>query len=256
VSEQVERDIERAWLRHQPERDRIPTEIWRKLRLFKKQFEPTSAKIKAALSDEAVLRSLVEQCCNRRGMARQRILADTRRRFPGAQVKIAHKDVLEISWLAPSPAVIASPKDHGEAQDCTLVCYAVAYPTPPFGIRLCSAFSLEVPDHAGGRYLQRDLQRAGEHVDFRTALFEAANHFYAADIGSVQPHVGRGTDIYLPAGGGMFVCTVIGARSGTAFFLYARAGTWIDGTMLRDDQRPLLNAESAEKSVAALLLDP
>ena len=44
-------------------------------------------------------------------MARQRLLADTRRNFPGATIKVVHKDVLEFSWLAPSPPVIASPKD-------------------------------------------------------------------------------------------------------------------------------------------------
>jgi hypothetical protein len=49
---------------------------------------------------------------------------------------------------------------------------------------------------------------------------------------------------------------VVGARSGANKFLYARAATWIDGTMLRPDQRPLAKAEAADKSVAALLLDP
>ncbi|MGA7412638.1 MAG: hypothetical protein WBW33_19320 [Bryobacteraceae bacterium] len=110
---------------------------------------------------------------------------------------------------------------------------------------------MEVPDHAGGRF----LQRAGDHVDFRTALFEAGNHFYAADLAEVTPHVGTGSDIHLPAGGGCFVCTVVGARSGGGQnFLYARAATWIDKTMLRGDQVPLRKAESEEKSVAALLL--
>jgi hypothetical protein len=41
-----------------------------------------------------------------------------------------------------------------------------------------------------------------------------------------------------------------GARSGAHSFLYARAATWIDGTMLRADQVPLSKAESAEASVA------
>jgi hypothetical protein len=44
--------------------------------------------------------------------------------------------------------------------------------------------------------------------------------------------------------------TVVGARSGAHSFLYARAATWIDGTMLRADQVPLSKAESAEASVA------
>jgi hypothetical protein len=87
-------------------------------------------------------------------------------------------------------------------------------------------------------------------------LFGAANHFYASDMAAVTPHVGRNTDIYLPTAGGAFVCTCIGARSGANKFLYARAATWIDGTMLRPDQRPLAKAEAADRSVAALLLDP
>jgi hypothetical protein len=253
LTDQTEREIERAWIQHEPHRAAIPARFWRKLQALKNQFEPTSVKIRAVLADEAMLRSLVEQCCRRRGMARQRVLADARRALPGAEIKVVHKDVLEISWLAPSPPVIASPKDHGQRQECTLACYAVAWPTPPFGIKVCSAWSLEVPDHAGGRY----LQRAGDATDFRAALFEAANHFHAADIGSVVPHVGSGTDIYLPTAGGAFLCTVVGAKSGGGkSFLYARAATWIDGTMLRADQVPLPKAKSEDQSVAALLLDP
>jgi hypothetical protein len=127
----------------------------------------------------------------------------------------------------------------------------VAWLTPPFGIRLASAWSLEAPDHATGRF----LQRAGDNADLKSALFEAANHFHSADIAAVKPHVGRGTDVYLATTGGSFVCTVIGARAGRKNFLYARAATWVDATMLRPDQVPLPKAESADKSVAAQLLD-
>jgi hypothetical protein len=197
-TDQTEREIERAWLQHDPQRNTIPQEIWRQLRRFKREFEPTSAKIKATLQDEALLRSLVEQCCRRRGIARARVLKDIRRTFSGAVVKIVDGEILEISWIAPSPPVILDPKNPAEQQECLLCCYAVAWPTPPFGIRLRSAWSLEVPDHAAGRY----LQRIGENADLKSALFEAANWFYSADMTAVKPHVGRGTDIYLPAGGG------------------------------------------------------
>ena len=246
-----EREIALAWLQHQHS-ERIPLDIWRQLRSIKREIEPTSLKIKAALNDEASLRSLVEGCCRRRGMARQRVLKGVRDTYPDATIKIANGNVLEISWLAPSPPVIANPKDFSERQACTLVCYAVAWPTPPFGFELRSAWSLEVPDHAAGRY----LQRAGWNADLRSALFGAANHFAAADIAEVKPHVGRGTDIYIPAGRGCFVCTVVGARSGANKFLYARAATWVDEMMLHTDQVPLREAEAAERSVAALLLDP
>jgi hypothetical protein len=251
LTDQTEREIELAWKKHEPERTRIPNTIWRKLKAIKRQLEPTSQKIKALLLDEARIRSLVEQCTRRRGMARVRILSSVRHTYPDAMVKVIDGEILEISWLAPSPPVIADPKDHGERQECTLCCYAVAWPSL-FSIRLCSAWSLEVTDHAARRY----LQRAGENADFRSALFEAANHFNAADMDTVMSHVGRSpADIYLPAGGGCFVCTVIGARRGANNFLYARAATWIDNTMLRPDQVPLTKAETADRSVAALLLE-
>jgi len=244
------REIERAWLQHEPQRNAIPQEIWRQLRQLKRTLEPTSKKIKTTLQDEASLRSLVVQCTRRRGKARQRLLKDNRNAFPDAQIKVVHGNILEISWLTPSPPVLADPKDRSQRQDCTLASFCVAWPTLS-GIRLCSAWSLEVPDHAGGRY----LQRAGNDADFRSALFEAGNHFYAADVAAVSPHIGRNTDIYLPAGGGCFVCTCIGARSGANKFVYARAATWIDETMLRPDQVPLPKAETADRSVAALLLE-
>jgi hypothetical protein len=251
LTDQTEREIERAWLQHDPQRNAIPLDIWRRLRVLKKDLEPTSAKIKAALQDEALLRQMVNQCTRRRGMARVRILSNVRHTFPDAVVKVVDGNILEIGWLASSPPVIANPKAPGQRQQCTLVCYCVAWPSPPFGITLRSAWSLEVPDHAAGRYLQR-----ADNADFSSALFEAANHFSAADRATVTPHVGRNTDIYLPSGGGAFVCTVVGAKSGGNNFLYARAATWLEGTMLRADQVPLSKAESAEKSVAALLLDP
>jgi hypothetical protein len=49
---------------------------------------------------------------------------------------------------------------------------------------------------------------------------------------------------------------VVAARLDPNKFLYARAATWVDETMLRPDQVPLREAEAAERSVAALLLDP
>jgi hypothetical protein len=252
LTDQTEGEIERAWLRHQPERDRIPAMAWRKLQTLKKQLEPTSSKIKVALGDEAALQSLVTQCCNRRGMARQRIVADTRRNFPGARIKIAHKDILEVSWHAPSPPVIADPKHPGEKQGCILVCYCVAWSTPPFGIRVNSAWCLEACDHSCGRY----LQRAGEHADLSAALFEAANYFHGVDVAAVVPHVGKGSEIYLPAGGGVFLSTVVGAKAGGGqTFLYARAATWIEAVRLRPDQIPLVQAHDAKSSVAALLLE-
>ena len=48
---------------------------------------------------------------------------------------------------------------------------------------------------------------------------------------------------------------MVGARSGDHSFLYARAATWVEEIKLRPDQVPLSKAVTADKSVAALLLD-
>ena len=77
------------------------------------------------------------------------------------------------------------------------------------------------------------------------------------DVAEVAPHVGRSTNVYLPAGPGAFICTVVGARSsGGIKFLYARAATFVEQVKLREDQVLLPKAKSEEESVAVLLLDP
>jgi hypothetical protein len=57
-TDRTEREIERAWLQHDPQRNAIPP-IWRRLRRFKRTLEPTSVKIRAELQDEVFLRQLV-----------------------------------------------------------------------------------------------------------------------------------------------------------------------------------------------------
>lgn len=49
---------------------------------------------------------------------------------------------------------------------------------------------------------------------------------------------------------------MIGAKSGGIKFLYARAATFVEQAKLREDQVPLPKAASADRSGAALLLDP
>jgi hypothetical protein len=118
-------------------------------------------------------------------------------------------------------------------------------------IELRSAWSLEVPDHAACRLLQRSI----EGVDLRAALSEAALAFLGADLSVIKPHVGGRTSIYLPAGQGLFAATVVAASGGSGEkFLYARAGTWVHRSMLGADQVPPPRAVDADRSVAALLL--
>ena len=244
-SKDKEVEVERAWLQHEPARGEIPADVWRKLRALKREWSPTAAVIETVLKKEAL--ALIEPAIRKRGVGRQRKLVDLRRMLPGANVRISHKDVLEISWLSPKQAILADPQHQGEQQDCVLVCFLLAWPTTPRTIQAHSVWSLECADHALARLLQR-----APHADLRAVLFEAGVGFSAADAAAVVPLVGTDSSIYLPCGDGAFAATVIGAKTtdGLKHFVYARASTWLSAAMLKADQKPLARAATAEATVA------
>jgi hypothetical protein len=183
----------------------------------------------------------------RRGIARQRKLAELRRLLPGANVKVSFKDILEISWLSPKQAILADPQHHGEQQDCVLVCFLLAWPPTPRTIQAHSAWAAEIPDHAAARLLQRVPT-----ADLRAALFEAGLAFLAAEADTLVPLVGTETSIYLPAASGAFAATAVGAKTtdGQRHYTYARAHTYLTAAMLRADQTLLPRATSAGNTVA------
>jgi hypothetical protein len=166
----------------------------------------------------------------------------------------AHKSILEISWLSPTAPIIANPQHCGEQQDCTLVCYLVAWPPTAHSIVAHSAWAAEIPDHAAARL----LQRAPRPPDLRAVLFEAGLAFLAADAETVVPFVGTDASVYLPTGDGAFAASVVGAKTtdGQRHFIYARAGTWLSEAMLKPDQIPLPRTASAERTVALALWLP
>jgi hypothetical protein len=239
--------IERAWLLHEPARGEIPAEVWRGLRAFKRGLLPTAAIIEGVLKKEALAQHLIEPAIRRRGIARQKKLTELRRLLPHANVKISFREILEVSWLSPKPAILADPQHQGEEQDCTLVCYLVAFPPTPHSVTCHSGWAAEIPDHAAARFIQR-----APKSDLREALFAAGLSFLAAAAEAVIPHVGQTASIYLPAGPGSFACTVIGARTvdGRSSYVYARSNTWLHESMLRADQTPLPQAATSEQTVA------
>jgi hypothetical protein len=244
-----QREVELAWLKHEPERNRIPETIRRRLRDFKASLETTAATIEQILKRETLARYFVEQLVRRHGLPRKHLLADTRRMLPDAMIRIVPKDIVDISWLSPRLPLIANPSHPGEMRNCILICHLVAFPVGPKAVKMRCAWSLEVPDHASARFLQR-----ASGADLRAALFEAGTAFIAAEAAPIIPLVGRDASIYLPAGPGVFVASVIGAQTsdGTKY-IYARAGTWIERVRLGIDQVPLQRANKAEASVAVAL---
>jgi len=244
-----ENEIARAWIQHDPNRALIPFAIQRQLRAFKNTISTTAAIIEELLKNDDLTIGLIKPLVHRRGVARQRLLNELRHQLPGANIRISHKDVLEISWLTPTKSIVLDPKG-SENQDVILCCFLLAWPPAPKALQVHRAWAVEIPDHASGRLLQRDPQ-----VDLRSALFEAGLNFLAADASAVAPHVGENRSIYLTAAHGAFPATVIGAgtKDGSRRYIYARAGTWITDAMRGPDQALLPRAMPADATVALAL---
>jgi hypothetical protein len=64
--------------------------------------------------------------------------------------------------------------------------------------------SLEVPDHATARLLQR-----APSVNLPRVLTEAQDQFFAADVATVSRHVAHGTSLYLRCDPGLLICEAI-----------------------------------------------
>ena len=105
-----QRELDRAWSKHEPERDRIPSDIWRRVRAFKRELAPTAAIIENVLKREQLAQPLIVEAIRRRGVPRQKFVNNLRRMLPGANIRICHKEILEISWLSPRPPLFAEPQ--------------------------------------------------------------------------------------------------------------------------------------------------
>jgi hypothetical protein len=244
------KEVDAAWLIHEPERATVPNEIWRGLRAWKRGLLPTAAVIETLLKKETLAQSLIEPCIRKRGVGRQRKLVELRRLLPGANVRVSFKDILEVSWLSPKQAILADPQHRGEQQDCVLVCYLIAWPPSPRAIQAHSAWALEVSDHSAARLLQRVPT-----ADLRSALFDAGLAFLAADAATMARLIGNQTSIYLPTAGGALAATCIGAKTldGQRHYTYARTHTYLSAAMLKPDQVMLPRAAEPEQTVALAL---
>ena len=191
---------------------------------------------------------VIEQVIRRRGVVRQRLLKDFRRALPAATLRLCGGEILEIFWLSPKGPIIVDGVA-GEEQDCLLGCYVVAFPAGAKGLTLHSGWALEISDHACGRYLQR-----APDGDLSTAARQAALAFVAADAQVVRPLIGKPMSIYLPAGSGAFVATIIGGMTTTGKAkIYARCRTFVPAAWLNADQQFLSRAADVKNTVALAL---
>jgi hypothetical protein len=238
-----ERQIERAWIKHDPSRAKIPQEAWRALRNFKKQIAPQAARVAVASAARDRIKGLMADYSRKGDVGRQRTFAKLKHHFYPATVERLKAGILW-SWLEPRSAMLADPNDPGEEQNAILTRYGLVWVRRKREFLGYQAFSLEIPDHCTGRMLQRS-----PGLDIRAALHEAHHALFQASSEVITAHVVDGAPFYLPCAEGLLICSALRAdtRTGTRF-VFGRARTWIAANMLGPDQYPIAAAPTATQS--------
>jgi hypothetical protein len=234
-----EREIERAWLQHDPARAKITNEAWRALRQFKRTIAPLAARVTAAADDGKRIKALMYDYSRKGDVGAQRTFSKLKRHFHPALVERLQKGILW-SWLDPRGAMLADAKDEGESQDAILVRYGLAWVVRKRELTAYEAFTLEAPDHALARMLQRSPS-----TDIKVALHQAHHAMFKASAQAVARHVEEQTSLYLPCGPGLLICEALRARTpSNLVYVFCRARTWISDDMVRPDQQPIAAAPS------------
>jgi hypothetical protein len=232
-----ESQIEQGWLEHEPDRARVPYDVWRKVRTFKRTIAPIADRLDAAVQDREHIKGLLYDFACKGDVGRARALAKLRKHLPLATITFPRQGIMW-SWLAPRGCMLIDPKTEGEAQDAILVRYGFAWIERKRELSGYEAFSIEVLDHATARLLQR-----APDINLPRVLTQAQDAFFAADVATVSRHVAHETSIYLRAGPGLLICQAIDGRTPSGInYWFARARTWISDSMIRSDQIPIAPA--------------
>jgi hypothetical protein len=243
-----ESQIDRGWLAHEPDRAKVPREIWRDLRTFKRTIAPIADRLDTASTDRERIAGLLYDWTRKGDVGRARALAKLRKHFPLATITFPRQGIMW-SWPAPRGCMLIDPKTYGEAQDAILVRYGFAWIERRMELNGYEAFSIEVPDHETARLMQR-----APSVNLPRVLMEAQDQFFAADVATVSRHVAHGTSLYLRCGPGLLICEAISGRTPTGIqYWFARARTWISDSMTRPDQIPIAPATGDAQSMLVLM---
>jgi hypothetical protein len=243
-----EREVEKAWIQHDPARGKITNEAWRALRQFKRSIAPQAARVGLASDDRKRIRELMYDYSRKGDVGAQRTFAKLRHHFHPATVERLQKGILW-SWLDPRGAMLADAKDVGETQDAILVRYGLAWVVKKRHLAAYEAFTLEAPDHALARMLQRS-----PGTDIREALHQAHHHLFKASASAVGRHVEEQTRLYLPCGPGLLICEALRASTPSGLvYVFCRGRTWISADMVRPDQTPIAAAPSGVESQLTIM---
>ena len=220
----------------QRQRPGAPTTLSRGLtRAFKREIAADEELIKrfTASSRGAALLDAVLRKTNTVGRQRALSALPAVLRWPS----LMHKHVIVWPYLSANTAVIQTPRDAGETQECVTIRYLLASAEPGKKITFDTGlWTLEVPDHAMRRFYQR-----AQAATLRVALREA--HDFVLRLHMAPAFAQR--LIYVATGTGAFVCEMIGGftEHGDAL-LYMRARTWLRHDQLGSNQVSVIGEPS------------
>ena len=199
-----EREIERAWRQHEPERAKVPLEARRQAKAFRDRIAPDADKIKAAYQSQP-LRDLLNDWARKSAVWRNRAIRKIKQALAPAAVDDAG-GALIVAWLqAHERFVLVDSPTFGQSG---IVISAAHISRAGRDIRESSFPVLEAPQHA----LARMFERSSSHIDAAQALHEAAACFLAADMRTVESARLRGA-------------TPMPARRRRAVLVLSRQGT-------------------------------
>jgi hypothetical protein len=144
------------------------------LRIFKRSIAPLAARVGLAADDGKRIRTLMMDYSRKGDVGAQRTFAKLRHHFYPATVERLQKGILW-SWLDPRGAMLADPTEPGETQDAILVRYGLAWVVRKREVVGYEEFTLEAPDHALARMLQRS-----PGTDLKVALHQAHHAIFQA----------------------------------------------------------------------------
>jgi hypothetical protein len=156
-------------------------------------------------------------------------------------------------YLRPRQSVAIETDDRSLSQNCITANYFLAGSLPGGIKRGDGLWSIEFSDHALGRLIQRG------GTDIVAAMLEAHHSILRARVDDLRACFSDGVSFRLPAGPGVFVCTMsarrdIGIREISA---HALARTWIHADMLHDNQHPIaVDAVAGEERIGDSFLLP
>ena len=240
----------RPWHECPPEEQRERqqrAEASRQVRAFKKTIAPAAEKIWRAVIDERLQR-LITDYAFKKNTGRDRALARLQKHLAPVTLCPGDGGVVTWSWLEPSNSVLIS-DNPSLTQDCIVVNFGIGGRQSTQQAGLHVVLSLEVPDHALGRLLQRS-----PNTDIAAALIEAHEEFLQADAEAVLERMKKDREFYLRGGAGVFICEGIAATSNGQRYFYARSSTWISDVMIRPDQKPLPRAGADDEPMLNVLL--